>query len=119
MTDDRIQISQEKNVQIMKLSLPEQVDGMEIDQIINSLLGELEGHAKQPWVMDLSDVTYMGSAMLGLMVNVRQRIGAAGGKLVLCNMSQGLLRIFQTCCLERLFKIAKTRDEALGLAQTA
>ena len=66
-------------------------------------------------MVDLSQVGYMGSSMLGLFVNIRERIRQAGGTLVLCAMSPPLLRIFKTCCLERLFTIAKTRPDALAL----
>ena len=57
----------------------------------------------------------MGSAMLGLMVNLRQQVKSAGGRLVLCSMPPTLMQIFRTCCMERLFIIARTRDEAMRL----
>jgi hypothetical protein len=34
---------------------------------------------------------------------------------VLCGLSPRLLQIFHTCCLERLFTIVKTCDEARRL----
>jgi anti-anti-sigma regulatory factor len=46
------------------------------------------------------------------MVNLRQQIKSAGGKLVLCSLPPSLMQIFRTCCMERLFVIAKTRDDA-------
>jgi anti-anti-sigma factor len=55
----------------------------------------------------------MGSSALGLMVNIRQCILQAGGDLVLCGLSPQLLRIFRTCCMERLFRISKTQADAL------
>jgi anti-anti-sigma factor len=64
-------------------------------------------------VLDVSRVDYMGSSALGLMVNVRQRVAKSGGRLALCGLSPQLLRIFRTCCLERLFHISKTRAEAI------
>jgi anti-anti-sigma regulatory factor len=50
------------------------------------------------------------------MVNVRQRVKEARGRLVLCGLSPRLLQIFKTCCMERLFKIVRSRDEAIGYA---
>ena len=40
-------------------------------------------------------------------------VAAAGGTLVLCSLPASLLRIFQTCCMEKLFVITKTRADAL------
>jgi anti-anti-sigma factor len=116
MPNDRFQVSQEQSVQVLQLALPDQMDGMEIDGLIDSILRSLDGRSQEPWVLDLTEVTYMGSAMLGLMVNIRERIRQGGGKLVLCGLSTPLMRIFQTCCLERLFNIAKTKPEAIAKA---
>jgi anti-sigma B factor antagonist len=113
---DRFEITEDRKVNVLRLSLPDGIDTMEIDTIIDGVLGKLDGKAQGRWVTDLSDVSYMGSSMLGLMVNIRQRISQAGGKLILCGMKPQLLNIFQACCLERLFSIAKTRDDAIAMA---
>src|SRR5439155_17321441 len=88
---------------VLELSLPESLDAIEFDQLNASLQKLLEGRSKQKWVVDLSEVSYMGSAMLGLLVNLRQQIKSSGGRLILCGLSARLLEIFRTCCMERLF----------------
>ncbi|HVT87287.1 MAG TPA: STAS domain-containing protein [Tepidisphaeraceae bacterium] len=98
---------------LMELLLPEAIDPMEFDRLNETVLQVLDGKAKEHWVLDLTSVTYMGSAMLGLIVNIRHRVKAGGGKLVLCNMSAQLAEIFRMCSMERLFTIAKTRPDAL------
>ena len=60
----------------------------------------------------------MGSSLLGLMINIRVRILQGGGRLVLCGLSPALMQIFRTCCLERLFSIAQTRDDAVKQARS-
>jgi anti-anti-sigma factor len=103
----------EQAVQIVELSLPQQLASDEFDRL-NQLL--LRAFADQPdgrWVLDLSRSSYMGSPALGLMVNIWQQVKAGGGRLALCGLSSQLLRIFQTCCLERLFVIKSDRDAAL------
>jgi len=54
-----------------------------------------------------------------LMVNVRQTIKSAGGKLVLCGMSERLTRVFHACCMERLFTITRTRADAMKMVSRA
>jgi anti-anti-sigma factor len=116
MPGERFEISQEQAVNVLSLSLPDNMDTMEIDSVIDGVLSKLDGKAQSSWITDLSNVAYMGSSMLGLMVNIRQRITQAGGRLILCNMKPQLQKSFEACCLERLFNIAKTRDEALAMA---
>lgn len=103
-------------IRIVELSLPLSLDPHEFDRLNENLLKTLGEHAADRWVLDLSQVIYMGSAVLGLMVNARQVIKTGGGKLVLCEMSDRLVQIFQTSCLERLFIIARTRGDAVRLA---
>jgi anti-anti-sigma factor len=115
MSSQRFQVIQEYSVNVMQFILPVSMDTMEIDTLIEEVLKSLDSKGGEPWVVDLSQVGYMGSSMLGLFVNIRERIRQGGGTLVLCGMSAQLLRIFKTCCLERLFTIAKSRPDALAL----
>ena len=98
---------------MIDLSLPESLDSEEFDRLNEELLSTVDGKSSGKWVLDLSAVDYMGSSVLGLMINVRQRIKAAGGRLALCALSPQLTQIFHTCCLEKLFTITKTRAEAI------
>jgi anti-anti-sigma factor len=100
---------------IIELSLPDMMDGMQFDQLTDELLAELDVARAPAWVLDMSQVAYIGSALLGLMVNVRQRIKNARGELVLCRMSPRLAEVLAVSSLERLFRVAKTREEALRM----
>ena len=113
MASDFFRIVQDPAVTVIELFIPEQLDSSEFDRINEGLLAAFSGKAHGQWVLDLSNLTYVGSSVLGLMVNIRQRVKLAGGRLALCGMSQRLLRVFQTCCLERLFVIKSDRAEAV------
>jgi anti-anti-sigma factor len=112
---DLYRIVNEQSVEIVELFLPEMLDSQEFDQLNQGLLAALEKRTAPKWVLDLSGVPYCGSAMLGLMVNLRQRIKGGGGSLVLCGMSPVLIDIFRTCSLERIFVI--TRDRAAAIRE--
>src|SRR5262245_29731322 len=73
-------------VSVVELRLPQLLDSSEFDELNESMLAAVQETPNGGWVIDLTHVSYMGSAMLGLMVNLRQRIRGAGGRLVLCNM---------------------------------
>ena len=86
---------------------PLTLDIEEFDRLNESILELIRGEPEGQWVLDLSQVAYMGSASLGLLVNLRQQIKQSGGRLVLCGLSPQMLHIFKTCCMERLFRIVK------------
>lgn len=112
MTQDFVQVTTIGSVQAIQLWLPEQLDSEEFDRLNESLLRVLEGKRNGRWVLDLSAVNYMGSSVLGMMINVRQHIKSGGGKLALSGLTPRMTQIFRTCCLEKLFEIYRTREEA-------
>jgi anti-anti-sigma factor len=116
MSEPYLRIVEESSVNVVELSIPLEVDSMAIDRLIGSLVDALHASPNHAWVVDLSKAAYLNSAGLGLLVNVREKVRQAKGKLVLCAMSPQLLALFKSCCLERLFTIAKSRSEAIGVA---
>jgi anti-anti-sigma factor len=103
-------------VNVVDLALPHTLDIEEFDRLNESILELIRGEPEGQWVLDLSQLSYMGSAALGLLVNLRQQIKQSGGRLVLCGLSPQLVHIFKTCCMERLFKIVKSRKDAIAAA---
>jgi anti-anti-sigma factor len=114
---DFIQHQTEQSVSIVQMTLPEYLDPAEFDRLNESLLGLFDIKKSKGWVIDLTSVDYMGSAMLGMMVNFRQRVQSVKGRMVLCGVSPRLLEIIRTCCMDRLFPIAKSRAEAIKLVK--
>ena len=113
MHQEFFRIESTDRAQLIALTLPQLLDSAEFDSLNESILGTISSRKGDRWIIDLTHVSYMGSAMLGLMVNLRQQVKSAGGRLVLCSMPPTLMQIFRTCCMERLFIIARTRDEAM------
>jgi anti-anti-sigma factor len=107
----------EGGIHVIDLLLPMTTDHTEFDKL-NDVVGDLlEGKpASEKWVIDLSHVDYIGSALLGLLVNLRQRVKAGGGRLVLCGLSDHLNKALRTCSLQSLFTIADRREAALKRA---
>jgi len=115
MPKEFVQVTATQSVNVIDLALPESLDSEEFDRLNESMLKSIDGKVSDRWVLDLSGVDYMGSSVLGLMINVRQHIKAGGGKLALAGLSPQLTQIFRTCCLEKLFMITKTRAEAIRM----
>jgi anti-sigma B factor antagonist len=113
MSTDLFRLTEEGPVKVVELILPTSIDSSEFDRLNESVLDVMGKEPSAGWVLDLSRVTYMGSAVLGLMVNIRQVVMKGHGKVVLCGMSDRLMRIFETCCMERLFKIVPGKPEAI------
>ncbi len=105
--------TQDGDVGVLALTLPEQLESSHFDEINDSLLSAIEANPSGAWVLDLAQVAYMGSTLLGMMVNLRQRIRIANGQLALCGLSERLMAIFRACSLVNLFVICKNRQQAV------
>jgi anti-sigma B factor antagonist len=114
---DLFQVSAVGLVQVIRLELPEALDSGEFDKLNDAVLGIIGKQAAGGWVVDLSALQYAGSSVLGLLVNIRQRVRQSGGRLVICGLSNLLIQIFHTCSLERMFVIRKSLDEAVARAR--
>ena len=113
MPNDFVHLSVVQSVHVIELTLPQMLDSEEFDHLNSSVLKTLDGKTAGSWVVDVSSVDYMGSSVLGLMINIRQQFKSGGGKLMLAGLSPQLRGIFKTCCLETLFDIVKTRADAV------
>jgi anti-anti-sigma factor len=109
-------LTREQTAYVLGLTLPETLDDADFDRLMKAVLEHVAADPGGGWVLDLTALDYAGSAMLGLMVNLRQTVRAAGGRLALCGVSPRLLQILQTCSLERLFSIHRTRPDAVRAA---
>lgn len=116
-TTDLFKMSRVGLVNVIELTLPPTLDIDEFDRLNESLLAVVRAEPGAGWVLDLSRLSYVGSALLGLMVNMRQQIKQSGGRMALCGLSPQLVHIFNTCCMERLFRIVKSRADAVSAAE--
>jgi anti-anti-sigma factor len=112
-----VNLEREGQVRIIELALPEQLESVEFDALNDEVRKAIAEEPDAGWVLDLSGVNYMGSSVLGLMVNVRQTIKSAGGRLVLSTMSPRLFEIFRACSLHKLFTITQSREEGVRRAR--
>jgi anti-anti-sigma factor len=113
MASELLTVTHTDSVHVVELLLPDALDSTEFDRLNEALAGIFQDQSAAPWILDLTKVEYMGSAALGLLVNIRHQVKTQGGKLALCGMSTRLHSVFKACCLERLFTICRTREEAL------
>ena len=65
-------------------------------------------------VVDLGEVSFVDSSGLATLIEALQRTQAYNGQVVLCNLSQAVLGVFELANLDHIFQIRSSRDAALG-----
>lgn len=65
-------------------------------------------------VVDLSDVTFIDSTTIGILMRTRNRLAALGGRLLLVCRDQNILRLLKVTTLDRLFEVYRSTEEAFA-----
>jgi anti-sigma B factor antagonist len=79
---------------------------------------ELYALAERPrsrrFVLSLGEVPCLSSAMLGKLISFDKKVKQSGGELRLCSLTSEVAARFESMCLDRLFHICQTEEEALA-----
>lgn len=104
-------ISEENNFQILKLSgeLIDKHQAIDLMKSIDSLLDT----DKNKWAIDLSDLKYMNSSGLNVLIQILTRTRNKGGESVIFNVSKKVNELLVITKLNTLFKVSGTKEEAL------
>lgn len=65
-------------------------------------------------VVDLTQVSYMDSSGIGILVEVYRRVRAYGGALMVCGLADRVRSVFEITKLDKFFHMCETVEEALS-----
>lgn len=82
-------------------------------ELKDAVLEELEGGARK-FLVNFEDTAYIDSSGLGVLVSLSKKIREKGGELRLSSLNEDLRTLFELTRLDTLFRIADTREQALG-----
>lgn len=72
---------------------------------------------KRAFVLDLRGVTFLNSVSIAAIIAARNKVAAAGGRLVLANLTDNVKAVFRVLKLERLFDLEFDLTRAAGAAK--
>lgn len=81
---------------------------------LEAKLAALLAAASPRVVVDFSDVEYISSAGLRVLLVAARRVQGTGGRLALCGMRPPVHHVFQLAGFLPLFTIAESRDAAVA-----
>lgn len=85
----------------------------DIEQVGTDLLEQLGNHKAPAFVVDLSALSYMGSAMVALIVRLWKSVKDEKGKMVVVNKEKLVYEVLELAGLHKIWTIVDTREEAL------
>jgi anti-anti-sigma factor len=67
-------------------------------------------------IFDFAAVKFFTSQVLGLLLDVRQKVAESGGRVVVSGINPQLHRVFKITNLDKVFRFFPNRQEALQMA---
>ena len=105
-------ITQSEGVSIFKLN--GQI--MEKAQVLDMMdqVAKLVAAGKNLFVLELSDLKYVNSSGLNILVNILTKARTAGGDVTVCNLSKKVSELLVVTKLDTIFNILPSVDEAVA-----
>ncbi|MDF2448126.1 MAG: anti-anti-sigma factor [Bacteroidota bacterium] len=106
-------ITEENKIQILYLS-GELIDKHQATDLIASVNSLLDA-GNHKLIIDLSDLKYMNSSGLNVLIQLLTKTRTIGGDSVICNVSKKVNDLLIITKLNTLFKVAGNKEEALKM----
>jgi len=90
------------------------LDTTVIDHIAKELYALPDRQYKQRLVLDFSNVQFLSSQALGILITLDKKMKAIRGSFVMCGMRKELMKVFSLTKLDKLFRFY--RDDTSALA---
>lgn len=102
---------------VLVIKLPKRLDAVGV-AAIESKLSETVTNHKGKSLADMSDVDFVASLALRMLLTNLKSVQQKGGDLRLCGLQPQIAEIFRKSRFDTLFKIYDTCDEALNAYQS-
>lgn len=106
-------ITAEKEFEVLELK-GELIDKNQALDLIKSV-DELLEEGKNKFVIDLSELRYMNSSGLNVLIQLLTKTRNRGGESVICHVSKKVNELLIITKLNTLFKVTETKEEAFKL----
>jgi anti-sigma B factor antagonist len=113
-TPARLNVTVEKDAAIVEFMENKILDELNIAEIGQALSSLIDAKDRPKVLLDFSHVDHLSSAALGMLIDVNNRIKQQNGQLRLSNIKPQIMEVFVITKLNRLFRIADTRAEAMS-----
>jgi len=88
------------------------LDQTEIQALRDSIFSVIEQAGPINMILNFSNVQFLSSSVLGLLIRINKRICEAGGRLALCGITPKIFEIFKITRLTNIFDIYENVEMA-------
>lgn len=112
----RLAVQRFQNVTVVGFTATAILDTLHIQQIGDELYDVIDKNAGGNLILDFSEVKFLSSQALGVLLTVRKKAEVAKVRIVIAGLRKELQKVFKITNLEKLFKFHATKEDALAAA---
>jgi anti-sigma B factor antagonist len=105
----QIRVEESTDLAFVTLIDEEYLEDWQIKELQDELLPVIDEVKERRIVIDFTNVKFMSSAFLGLLIRILKRISEQKGSLELVNIQPNIHKIFKITNLDKVFDIGKTK----------
>lgn len=103
-----------RDVTIVNFNETAILDTVQIQQLGEELYELVDAQARRKVVLDFSNVKFLSSSALGVLITMQKKAKEIKGRLLLCGLKPDLRKVFKITSLEKLFEFFETEEQALN-----
>lgn len=108
-----INLNQEQGVQVLNLAGNfDTASAAEKEAEFMTLVGDGSGK----FLVDFSDVPYIASSGLRIMLKIAQAIKAGGGDLFLCSLNSTISEVFEISGFDKILNVLENREQVFSMS---
>ena len=108
-----MQISFEKTKDVLIVKLQGELDHHSSNYVRDKVDLEIMTSKLKSMILDMSDLNFMDSSGVGVIIGRYKLISSEGGKLLITNMRPQIKRIYEICGLNKIIPSFNTTKDAI------
>jgi anti-sigma B factor antagonist len=113
MPCDFLMVQRYDKIVLAKVMKERLLDAANITSLGEALIAECDRTAKISLVIDLAEVGYLSSAMIGKLVAVHKAAKISKGRVAIAGLKPALLQMFKVTQLDKLFEFAPDAEQVI------
>lgn len=115
MTEPKILVQNMWDVTVVDFQEARLLDALQIEAIAKELYHLVDDLDRKKIVLDFSNVQFLASASISVLMQLHQKITKNKGTYVICGLKKELMKVFEIMKLTNTLKFAPDEKEALRL----
>lgn len=114
MPESGLVISQIQDVTVVSFRNRSILDSVGVEAISRELYALVDEQARKKIVLDFSNVRFLSSQMLGVLIALHKKLKEIGGRYIIAGLQPELHRVFRITRLDKVLDFAEDETKALA-----